>query len=114
MAGKRAFLACTGRGARRNHRRAGGGRAMSRYAIGIDLGTTHCAMAALDTSIEGARSEVVGVTQLVAQGALESRPLLPSFLYFAHESEGAQRLPWDAERTFSVGELARSRGVDAP
>ena len=39
---------------------------------------------------------------------------MPSFLYFAHQSEGAQPLPWDAERRFVVGEYARSRGVDAP
>src|SRR6202035_5600433 len=41
-------------------------------------------------------------------------PLLPSFLYFSHESEGAQALPWDASRRFAVGEHARSRGADAP
>ena len=36
-------------------------------------------------------------------------------LYFAHESEGAQALPWDAERTFVVGEHARARGrLEAP
>ena len=52
--------------------------------------------------------------QLVARGQLEARPLLPSFVYFAHESEGAQALPWDAGRRFVVGEHARSRGVDAP
>src|SRR5262249_5904290 len=42
------------------------------------------------------------------------RQVLPSFLYLAHESEGPQALPWDAERTFVVGEYARARGVDAP
>ncbi|MEJ7731182.1 MAG: Hsp70 family protein [Polyangiaceae bacterium] len=52
--------------------------------------------------------------QLVAAGTLEARPLLPSFRYLAHASEGAQALPWDAERAFAVGEHARARGVDAP
>ncbi len=86
---------------------------MSRFAIGIDLGTTHCALAA--ASLEGDhRPEVLGVPQLVARGQLEARPLLPSFLYFAHDSEGAQALPWDPERRIAVGAYARARGVDAP
>jgi hypothetical protein len=86
----------------------------ARYVIGIDLGTTHCALAFAEVAAEGARSAVASIPQLVAQGTVEARPLLPSFLYLAHESEGAQALPWDAERRFAVGEHARSRGVDAP
>ncbi len=52
--------------------------------------------------------------RFVAHGQLDVRPLLPSFLYFAHETEGPQALPWEAERTFAVGEYARARGIDAP
>ncbi len=86
---------------------------MTRFAVGIDLGTTHCALAV--APLEGAGTpEVVGVPQLVAPGEVEARSLLPSFLYFAHESEGAQALPWDADRRFVVGEHARARGADAP
>ncbi len=54
------------------------------------------------------------VPQLVAPGQVEPRALVPSFLYFAHTSEGAQALPWDAGRRFVVGEHARARGTDAP
>jgi len=86
---------------------------MTRFAVGIDLGTTHCALAVAPLEGDGT-PEVMGVPQLVAQGEVDARPLLPSFLYFAHESEGVQALPWDAERRFVVGEHARSRGVDAP
>jgi molecular chaperone DnaK (HSP70) len=86
---------------------------MTRFAVGIDLGTTHCALAVAPLEGEGT-PEVMDVPQLVAQGLVEARPLLPSFLYFAHESEGVQALPWDAERRFVVGEHARARGVDAP
>lgn len=85
-----------------------------KYVIGIDLGTTHTALSYAEVGPEGARPEVALVPQLVAQGTVEARPLLPSFLYLAHESEGPQALPWDAERTFAVGEHARARGVDAP
>lgn len=82
--------------------------------VGIDLGTTHCAMAAAALAPEGAGVGVIDVQQLVSMGALAARPLLPSFLYFAHESEGALALPWDTERRFAVGELARARGAEAP
>jgi hypothetical protein len=87
----------------------------ARYAVGIDLGTTHSALAAAPLDRDGARPEVLTVAQLVARGTVdEARHLLPSFLYLPHASEGTQPLPWDAERPFAVGELARSRGVDAP
>ncbi len=85
-----------------------------RFAIGIDLGTTHCAIARAELEGDAARPEVLPVTQLVARGTVDARPLLPSFLYLPHESEGAQALPWDAERKLVVGEYARSRGIDAP
>jgi molecular chaperone DnaK (HSP70) len=90
----------------------------ARYAVGIDLGTTHTAVAYVDLDAEGAgdaaRLRVLEVPQLVARSAVEARALLPSFLYFAHESEGAQALPWDDARRIVVGEYARARGVDAP
>ncbi|AUX35765.1 MULTISPECIES: Hsp70 family protein [Sorangium] len=92
----------------------------ARYIIGIDLGTTHCALAYARLPEDGAdprltpSPEVLAVPQLVAQGTLEARPLLPSFMYIPHESEGVQPLPWDAERRFAVGEHARARGADAP
>jgi hypothetical protein len=87
---------------------------MTRFAAGIDLGTTHCALAVAPLDGDAARPDVMPVPQLVARGQVESRALLPSFLYFAHASEGPQALPWDADRTYVVGEYARARGGDAP
>jgi Hsp70 protein len=91
---------------------------MTRFAVGIDLGTTHCALAFAGLDAEGmpeeASPEVMAVPQLVARGQVEARPLLPSFLYVVHQGEGPQALPWDAERRFVVGEYARARGIDAP
>jgi hypothetical protein len=84
------------------------------FAVGIDLGTTHTALARAALGQPGARPEVVQVPQLVARGVVEARPLLPSFVYFAHPSEGPLALPWDQERRFAVGELARARSTDAP
>ncbi|HEY2517166.1 MAG TPA: Hsp70 family protein, partial [Polyangiaceae bacterium] len=88
----------------------------SRYVVGIDLGTTHCAVAYADAAAEGAprRPEVLAIPQLVAQGTLDERELLPSFFYLPHSSEGPMALPWDPSRAYAVGEFARSRGVEAP
>jgi molecular chaperone DnaK (HSP70) len=61
-----------------------------------------------------ARVSVLEIEQLVSVGETAKRALLPSFLYFAHESEPALALPWDGERRFAVGELARARGAEAP
>ena len=86
---------------------------MTKYVIGIDLGTTHTALAYAEVT-DAPAIRVLSIPQLVAQGAIESRELLPSFFYVAHASDGPQALPWDSTRTYAVGEHARARGVDAP
>ncbi|MDR3382218.1 Hsp70 family protein [Cupriavidus basilensis] len=91
-----------------------------RYSIGIDLGTTHCALSYVDlTASDGEKTTqgVLPITQLTAPGAIEDCDLLPSFLYLPHPSElapGDLALPWNAARDFAVGELARSRGAATP
>lgn len=85
-----------------------------RYVVGIDLGTTHVSLARAALDQEDATPEALPITQLVAKATIEDRALLPSFLYLPHPSEGAEPLPWDAERTYAVGEYARSRGIEAP
>ena len=86
----------------------------AKFVVGIDLGTTHSALALAPLGESEERVSVLEIEQLVSAGALAKRALLPSFLYFAHESEGQLSLPWDAERRFAVGEFARSRGAEAP
>jgi hypothetical protein len=91
-----------------------------RYTIGIDLGTTHCALSYVDVEAsdgEEIAQAVLEVPQLTAPGAVEERALLPSFLYLPHESEfaaGDLDLPWGGEPDFLVGELARARGAATP
>jgi len=90
---------------------------VTQYTLGVDLGTTHTALSYVDLALaEGdeAPPAVFAIPQLVAVGSIEARALLPSFLYLPHESEGPQKLPWDAHRTHVVGEHARARGADAP
>jgi molecular chaperone DnaK (HSP70) len=87
---------------------------VSRYAVGIDLGTTHCAMARIDLEADDVVSEPLAVEQLVAAGEVAARSLLPSFVYVPPGSEGPQVLPWDAERRYAVGEHAQRRGAEVP
>jgi molecular chaperone DnaK (HSP70) len=92
--------------------------AAPRWIVGIDLGTTNCALAAVDTHAgEAAVAEVVPVPQLVAPALVEPRASLPSFLLLPGPGElpaGASVLPWTGEQSFVVGELARARGAELP
>jgi hypothetical protein len=91
-----------------------------RYAIGIDLGTTHCALAYVDLEAsdgEDTRHGVLEIAQLTAPGTVEPSSLLPSFLYLPHADElapGELDLPWPAPHDYVVGEMARARGATTP
>jgi hypothetical protein len=91
-----------------------------RFSIGIDLGTTHCALSYVDIGAcdgEQVTQHVLPIPQLTAPGSVESIGLLPSFIYLPHESElaaGDLSLPWTAEQDYAVGEMARSRGAATP
>ena len=97
----------------------------ARYVVGIDLGTTNCALAYApltnsgdgdDPGASGALS-TFAVPQLVAAGELAPRPTLPSFLLLPtkHElSPEAMALPWRDAPGYVVGELARERGAELP
>ena len=92
----------------------------ARYAIGIDLGTTHCALSYVDLhSEEGdtVTQELLPLPQLTAPGTVEELPLLPSFLYIPHPDElaaGELALPWRSKSKWAVGELARRLGANTP
>src|SRR5438445_12486773 len=92
---------------------------LSRYVIGIDLGTTNCSLAYIDTGAgeEAARPADLPIPQVVQPGVVEERPLLPSFLYLPGANElpaGSLKLPWDPARDVAVGEFARSQGNLVP
>ncbi|MEI2770492.1 MAG: Hsp70 family protein [Candidatus Competibacter sp.] len=92
----------------------------TRYAVGIDLGTTHCVMAAVDLTAsdqDDVAQWTVSIPQLTAPGAVEDRPMLPSFLYLPHPDElrpDDRTLPWGEQPPFVVGELARAMGGRTP
>ncbi|MCS6884598.1 MAG: Hsp70 family protein [Acidobacteriota bacterium] len=91
---------------------------MENLVVGIDLGTTNCAVAYTSTGAQDtAATELFYVAQLVNPGELVRRKLLPSFLYLPTELDfpkGSLALPWDKKPSYLIGELARSRGAENP
>jgi len=96
----------------------------ARYVVGIDLGTTNCAVAHVDTDAtaggaggEAGRVEFFAVAQVVAAGEIAARSTLPSFLLLPTDREvkrQAMALPWDPDPGSTVGTLARDRGTELP
>lgn len=105
----------------------------SRFVVGIDLGTTNCAMAYVDTQAQEVRSsdpanaseplsrvEIFAIEQLVDFGVAEKLSTLPSFHYelAPRELEGIDptyRFGVTPATAYSiVGALARERVVQAP
>jgi len=90
---------------------------MTKYVIGIDLGTTNSVVAYAPLDEEQPQVSLLPIPQLVAAGTVEERTLLPSFLYLAspHEARGGTLdLPWTADRDFAVGEMARRQAAEVP
>ncbi len=92
----------------------------SRYVVGIDLGTTNCALFYVDTGAEegeNTQPKPFPILQVVQPGIVEERSLLPSFLYLPGPGEQAAsslKLPWASDRDYSVGEFARNFGSQVP
>lgn len=92
----------------------------SRYIVGIDLGTTNCALTYVDLAAAAADSgvRVLPIPQLIAPGELQALDLLPSFIYLpeAHEvAPGALSLPWSpGQPDLAVGAYAREMAAKVP
>jgi molecular chaperone DnaK (HSP70) len=89
-----------------------------KYVIGIDLGTTNCAVA---YAPEGGDPrdiqpiDLLAIPQLVNPGEVRDEPLLPSFLYIPGSADfpaGSTVLPWNDAPPFVVGALAQKRGAE--
>lgn len=89
---------------------------MSRFVVGIDLGTTHCVVA--ENVLGGTSVQLFEIPQLISPGEVGGRALLPSFMYLpaaGEMPEGSLRLPWDdVDPPHIVGELARRMGAKVP
>ncbi len=92
----------------------------ARYCVGIDLGTTHSAVSYQELDAKegrGAHQALLPVPQLTSPGTVESRQLLPSFLYLAAKDEFPAQsltLPWTEPSEVVAGEFARSHGAKVP
>ena len=68
----------------------------ARFSLGIDLGTSNCAMALTD--LETDRTEILPITQILAANQMGEKPTLASALYLPHPEEfrpGSFPLPWN-------------------
>jgi Hsp70 protein len=88
----------------------------ARFSLGIDLGTSNCAMALID--LETDRTEVLPLTQILSANQLGEKLTLASALYLSHPEEfrpGSFPLPWnDGGEPGIVGQFARDHGALVP
>ena len=96
---------------------------MSRYLVGIDLGTTHTVVAFADSEAPAGQPMVFPIPQLVAPGEVAERPLLPSLRYHPAGGEisaGDRVLPWETDPSEDpvpdaiLGALAQALGSRVP
>ncbi|MBF0100897.1 MAG: hsp70 family protein [Desulfobacterales bacterium] len=97
------------------------------YIIGIDLGTTNCAVSYVELDVDERENKkqkqtdttikLFKVPQLTGPGEVTHQPILPSFLYIPGKydiKEEHVRLPWNTEDTHVVGQFARDHGSKIP
>ena len=78
---------------------------MVRYRIGIDLGTTNCALASIPASDHDAHSTVLDIPQQETAHSSAAHTTLPSFLYLPAEA---------TNKSWIAGQWARSRSGEVP
>src|SRR5215510_12212713 len=89
--------------------------ARAKFSIGIDLGTTNCAMAfeALDEALS--RTEVFAISQLETITAFVETSTLPSFLYLPPKKKEIDDPGADAESDRWIpGRLASKKAAESP
>lgn len=94
---------------------------VSRYVIGIDLGTTNCALTYIDTNSGLVASPIsLPIPQWESEGAVVRTEMLPSFYYLPVKAEhrrGQLKLPLHQNLEapdFVVGRLARLKSSQLP
>jgi len=91
-----------------------------RFTLGIDLGTTHTAIAFTrldDRSVDAVEIHDFAIPQTIAPFEVDERPMLPSNLYLPGSGEfaaGAAALPWSESNPWFVGEFAKTHGASVP
>jgi molecular chaperone DnaK (HSP70) len=90
--------------------------ASAKFSIGIDLGTTNCAMAFVSLASEASISEVFVIPQWETLDRLAESNTLPSFLYLPTEQEAAQLRGAQSSHGagWVPGRFARKRAGEVP
>ena len=88
----------------------------ARFSLGIDLGTSNCAIALTD--LETDRTEILPIPQILAANQLGEKPTLASALYLPHPDQfppGSFPLPWNPKGDPAIaGQFAREQGALVP
>ncbi len=96
-----------------------------RYVVGIDLGTTNCAVSYVDIAALKEQShqnknrsiKIFKVPQLIGSGEFSPFSVLPSFLYIPGEYDISKESilhPWKREKDMFAGLFAREHGSAVP
>lgn len=90
----------------------------SQYVVGIDLGTTNCAVAFIDMQCSDRRVKTFRLDQMIDANTMAESDTLPSFHYQLLDSEvsGVDRKHLFSSNNASsvVGIMARQRGAELP
>ena len=88
---------------------------MSKFSIGIDLGTTNCAMAYALLNHANSMTEIFPISQWETHGSVIESQTLPSFLYLPREDEASQLLGEGVVgREWIAGRFARRQAAESP
>jgi molecular chaperone DnaK (HSP70) len=89
----------------------------AKFSVGIDLGTTHCAINYSELEIKKGEKAIIHtflIPQVASPGQVEDLHLLPSFIYLPHHDEMSIddiSLPWQQDDFIITGEYAREKGT---
>lgn len=86
----------------------------ARFIIGIDLGTTQCALSYVDLEDKNLKIRNLEVPQLVSDGQIEDLPTLPSVIYLPEETREISRPEWMDDNKKITGAYARELGLEIP
>jgi len=91
-----------------------------RFIIGIDLGTTNCAVSYVDLEGKGSaakRIRIFKIPQMTGSGEVNRLPVLPSFLYIPGEFDISREAIvelWEGADPNFAGAFARDHGARVP
>jgi molecular chaperone DnaK (HSP70) len=85
-----------------------------RYVIGIDLGTTQCALSYCDLKDKNLKIKSLPITQLVNDSMIDDLPTLPSTIYLSEENRVLNRPEWMERPGKIIGVYAKELGNQVP